>query len=233
MTKCPNCGFENNDKDTCIICGQSLKDIPNNINEQNIQENNQPNPNKQNKPQQPIKSQYQQEYNNQEYQNQNNQQNNQYSTQNNQQNNHYDNGNSNYYQQYNRMDNNNQNNYQRFGQQNQYNEYSNPEYQNYGNTQGNQNYGNQNYGNQNGQYLSHKSKTVAFILGFFIAGVGYAYIDQWGKGIAVFLIVYVCVALSILIIPPFIALIIWIYSLYDVNRQIGIMNNRTTNNFNN
>ncbi|RAP45956.1 MAG: hypothetical protein BZ136_08045 [Methanosphaera sp. rholeuAM74] len=71
----------------------------------------------------------------------------------------------------------------------------------------------------------HKSAVIAFILGFIISGAGYMYLGQWGKGLVVF---FVCWFLNFigmaLIFPLFISLIIWIYSLYDVNRKVEMYN---------
>lgn len=68
--------------------------------------------------------------------------------------------------------------------------------------------------------VEQKSKLLGFILGFFIPGLGYGYMGKWTEAIAIFIGCWVCAFLFFLLIPPFIALIVWIYSLYKTNDMI-------------
>lgn len=205
MIKCPKCGYENpDDKKQCIICDETLQ-------QKTEQENTKEDMNRydfnplNNNTQEDTNSNQNPQYNN-NYQNLNNQQ--QYNTE-------------------------NQNNYQ---------------YQNPGNQQYNQyNYQYQNPGYQNQQQYNpqqrpppvdkynpqqrpppadNKSKIIAFLLGFFIPGTGYCYLDDWTTGIIMFLCIVILSLLSWLIVPGIAAVILWIYSMYDVNKKIDLYNNK-------
>lgn len=131
------------------------------------------------------------------------------------------------------------NNYQNLNNQQQYNteNQNNYQQQNPGNQQYNQ-YNNYQY--TNSEYQNHqeynpqqrpppadnKSKIIALLLGFFIPGTGYCYLDDWTTGIIMFLCIVILSLLSGLIIPGIAAVILWIYSMYDVNKKIDLYNNR-------
>lgn len=130
------------------------------------------------------------------------------------------------------------NNYQNLNNQQRYNteNQNNYQYQNPGNQQYNQyNYQYQNPGYQNQQQYNpqqrpppadNKSKVIAFLLGFFIPGTGYCYLDDWTTGIIMFLCIVILSLLSGLIVPGIAAVILWIYSMYDVNKKIDLYNNK-------
>lgn len=150
-------------------------------------------------------------------------------------------------------ENNNQNQFENNQQNNNFNDYSNnqnknsinfkPNNNNPNSNNNNRNYtqnnnnnpnSNTNYKNnnpnnhpQNSQRMQRyhqKNKTVGFILGLVLPGVGYCYIDQWEKGIILFLSACICFLLQWLIFPIIILLGIWIYSLVDVDKKIDLYN---------
>ena len=61
-----------------------------------------------------------------------------------------------------------------------------------------------------------KSKGIAFILNFLIAGVGHMYLDNIDRGLPVAIISTLC-ALIIIGIPVW--LVLWIWMLIDTNKQ--------------
>lgn len=127
------------------------------------------------------------------------------------------------------------NNYQNLNNQQQYNtenqnnyQYQNPGYQNQ------QQYNPQQRPPPVDKYnpqqrpppADNKSKIIAFLLGFFIPGTGYCYLDDWTTGIIMFLCIVILSLLSWLIVPGIAAVILWIYSMYDVNKKIDLYNNK-------
>lgn len=74
------------------------------------------------------------------------------------------------------------------------------------------------------QKYPQKNKTVGFIIGLILPGAGYCYIDQWEKGIILFLISIICFLLQWLLFPILILVGIWIYSLVDVDKKIELYN---------
>lgn len=80
--------------------------------------------------------------------------------------------------------------------------------------------------NPNQRPIHKKSKVIAFILAFLIAGAGYCYLNEWGKGVMIFLICLVCGVFGIftLFISTIIGLIIWIYTLIDVFGEVDKYN---------
>lgn len=65
-----------------------------------------------------------------------------------------------------------------------------------------------------------KSVLIAIILHLFLTGLGYAYVDKWDKFIITFVATWICIFLTFLIIPIFIALGIWLYSLIDTIKMV-------------
>ena len=66
------------------------------------------------------------------------------------------------------------------------------------------------------QVLEPKSKGIAFILNFLIAGVGHMYLDNIDRGLPVAIISTLC-ALILIGIPVW--LVLWIWMLIDTNKQ--------------
>ncbi|MEA4957913.1 hypothetical protein SDC9_32104 [bioreactor metagenome] len=60
-----------------------------------------------------------------------------------------------------------------------------------------------------------KSPGLAAVLSFLIIGLGQIYNGEIAKGLILLVVSYICVALFFLIIPPIIAVILWIYAIYD------------------
>ncbi len=60
-----------------------------------------------------------------------------------------------------------------------------------------------------------KDPAIAAILSFFITGLGQIYAGKVGKGIGLLVGVIVCIFLAFLLIPFFIAIGLWIYSIID------------------
>lgn len=148
-------------------------------------------------------------------------------------------------------ENNNQNQYEHNQQNNNFNNYSNnqnknninfkPNNNNPNSNNNNRNYTQNNNPNFNTNYKNNKpnnhpqnshriqqyhqkNKTVGFIIGLVLPGVGYCYIDQWEKGIILFLSAFICFLLQWLIFPIIILIGIWIYSLVDVDKKIDLYN---------
>lgn len=99
-------------------------------------------------------------------------------------------------------------------------------YQQQGYNQGyNQGYQQQGF-NPNQRPIHQKSKVIAFILAFLIAGAGYCYLNEWGKGVMIFLICLLCAFFGIftLFISTIIGLLIWIYTLIDVFGEVDKYN---------
>lgn len=71
---------------------------------------------------------------------------------------------------------------------------------------------------------SEKSQGLAAVLSFLICGVGQIYNGQIGKGIGLLIAVIICGFLSILIVPAIIAIILWIYGIYDAYDTAGKIN---------
>lgn len=66
--------------------------------------------------------------------------------------------------------------------------------------------------------LVDKSPGVALILSLFITGAGQLYNGQIGKGILMFIAAVICIGTAMFIVPAFIALIVWIWSIVDAYR---------------
>ncbi|WP_303235935.1 TM2 domain-containing protein [Methanosphaera cuniculi] len=113
-------------------------------------------------------------------------------------------------------------------QQQDYNqEYQQQGYQQQGYNQGYQQQGYQQPGyNPNQRPIHKKSKVIAFILAFLIAGAGYCYLNEWRKGVMIFLICLVCGVFGIftLFISTIIGSIMWIYTLIDVFGEVDKYN---------
>lgn len=62
---------------------------------------------------------------------------------------------------------------------------------------------------------NEKNPGLAAVLSFLVIGLGQIYNGEIAKGLILLVISYICLALFILIIPPIIALILWIYAIYD------------------
>lgn len=123
------------------------------------------------------------------------------------------------------------NNYNPNEQQQQYNQNNTPQYtDNYNQDNYNQNtpqytnnYNQDNY-NQN-RPLNQKSKAVGIILNIILVGLGYAYVGKWGEGIVLFVVYMICWIFGFaLIFPWFIAIILWIYTLFKTNEMIDKYN---------
>lgn len=73
--------------------------------------------------------------------------------------------------------------------------------------------------------LNKKSVLVAIILHLLLIGLGYGYLNKWGKFLAVLFLALICFFTSFLIIPALIAIILWIYVLIDTIRMVEKYNN--------
>ena len=73
--------------------------------------------------------------------------------------------------------------------------------------------------------MNKKSTLVAVILHVLLIGLGYAYMNKWGKFLVVLLIALFCVATIIFVIPAFILVILWIYVLIDTITMVNKYNN--------
>ena len=73
--------------------------------------------------------------------------------------------------------------------------------------------------------IHEKSKLIAAILHIILIGLGYAYLNQWGKFITVLLIAAICIATSFLVIPVLILIILWIYTLINTINLVDKYNN--------
>lgn len=62
---------------------------------------------------------------------------------------------------------------------------------------------------------NEKSVVVLVILHLILIGLGYAYVDKWGKFLAVLFCALICVFTIYLLIPALIMIILWIYALFD------------------
>ena len=60
-----------------------------------------------------------------------------------------------------------------------------------------------------------KSPGLAAVFSFLIIGLGQIYNGEIAKGLILLVVSYICIALFFLIIPPFIAVILWVYAIYD------------------
>lgn len=83
--------------------------------------------------------------------------------------------------------------------------------------------------------INQKNKALAFILAFLIPGAGYCYVDEWGKGLVVFLVCLIMGALTTFfvatillvlfgVISGAIYFIIWIFSLVDIFGEVDKYN---------
>lgn len=62
---------------------------------------------------------------------------------------------------------------------------------------------------------NEKNPGLAAVLSFLIIGLGQIYNGEIAKGLILLIVSYLCWALFFLIILPIIALIIWIYAIFD------------------
>lgn len=58
-----------------------------------------------------------------------------------------------------------------------------------------------------------KSMVLGMILAFFLGGIGLAYAGRVGLGVVLFIVEIICACIAFLVIPAFIAFIIWIVAL--------------------
>lgn len=213
MTKCPNCGYENNDLTFCIKCGKTLHPTPNSKKD-NIKSENNPKKNNINKNNPNENNKQMNENDNQK--NIDTTENNQINYENNNQDMMYNQQYSNDYPNYQEDNYNNPNYYQ--------NQYNSPD--SYVPDQ----YYNQ-YGQPYNQKIRNKDKWIALILAIFIPGSGHMYLGKWLKGVVIFFIelftglivlfslflpmLLIAFALIQMSIAGLIYLIVYLYQVYN------------------
>ena len=69
-----------------------------------------------------------------------------------------------------------------------------------------------------------KNPALAAILSFFVCGLGQIYNGELGKGLGLLIGFWICIALSLLILPILIAVVLWIYGIYDAYNTAQEMN---------
>ncbi|MDE4078651.1 hypothetical protein OTK55_06430 [Methanosphaera sp. Vir-13MRS] len=73
--------------------------------------------------------------------------------------------------------------------------------------------------------MNKKSVLVAIILHLLLVGLGYTYLNKWGKFLIVLIVEIFCALTSWLVIPAIIGLILWLYALIDCITMVGKYNN--------
>jgi TM2 domain. len=82
-----------------------------------------------------------------------------------------------------------------------------------------------NYGNTN-TYAPQKSTGVGILLAFLIPGAGHMYAGKITDGIVIFILaVIIGIAGWLFFFPYIIALVLWIWNIYDANKKINEYNN--------
>ncbi|RBQ23521.1 hypothetical protein ALNOE001_08760 [Candidatus Methanobinarius endosymbioticus] len=72
-----------------------------------------------------------------------------------------------------------------------------------------------NYQQVNLVYRNEKNAGLAAVLSFLIIDLGQIYNREIAKGLILLSVFYLCIALFLFIIPPILALILWVYAIYD------------------